>query len=222
MRQGYQEGTRQSILLRLAVILAALLVVLASLALLYIFIQVLQRCGNVLVLFTLGAIVAYVLNPGVNRATALLGRRWAGMLAVYAAVAAALAILMVLLFQPLLTQTSSLVTSLNSPSRASLRTLADISNQVMTSKTVGIHPLEAMAAALVGYPLAGLLGSFFAVPAVALAHVLAREAYASWKARTSPPKTGTGDVRVTPDQAETHSSGGTITPTPVHATRRSE
>jgi hypothetical protein len=58
MKQAHQEDTRQSILLRLAVILAALLVVLASLAILYIFIQVLQRFGNVLVLFTLGAIVA--------------------------------------------------------------------------------------------------------------------------------------------------------------------
>jgi hypothetical protein len=48
---------------------------------------------------------------------------------------------------------------------------------------VGIHPLEAMAAALVGYPLAGFLGSFLAVPMVGLVHVLARQGYASWKAR---------------------------------------
>ncbi|HVA93073.1 MAG TPA: hypothetical protein VNL71_24905, partial [Chloroflexota bacterium] len=35
-------------------------------------------------------------------------------------------------------------------------------------------PLEAMAAALAGLPLAGLLGAFFAVPIVAFAHIVAR------------------------------------------------
>lgn len=38
--------------------------------------------------------------------------------------------------------------------------------------SVGIHPLEAMAAALVGFPIAGFLGAFFAVPAVAFIHVV--------------------------------------------------
>jgi predicted PurR-regulated permease PerM len=119
----------QSILLRLAVILAALLVVLASLVLLSIFFQVLQRFGNVVVLFTLGAIVAYVLNPAVNRATAMLGKRWAGMLAVYGGVMAFLVILAVLLFQPLLTQSSSLMSALRNPSAGSLRTLDQVTNQ---------------------------------------------------------------------------------------------
>ena len=41
-------------------------------------------------------------------------------------------------------------------------------------RSLGIHPLEAMAAALVGFPLAGFLGSFFAVPIVAFLHVVAR------------------------------------------------
>jgi predicted PurR-regulated permease PerM len=38
-----------------------------------------------------------------------------------------------------------------------------------------IHPLEAMAAALVGLPLAGLAGAFFAVPVVAFCHIAIRE-----------------------------------------------
>lgn len=42
---------------------------------------------------------------------------------------------------------------------------------------VGIHPLEAMAAAFVGFPLAGVLGSFFAVPIVGFLHVALRHAY---------------------------------------------
>lgn len=37
--------------------------------------------------------------------------------------------------------------------------------------SVGIHPLEAMAAALIGFPLAGFIGAFFAVPLVAFLHV---------------------------------------------------
>jgi predicted PurR-regulated permease PerM len=41
---------------------------------------------------------------------------------------------------------------------------------------VGIHPLEAMAAALLGYPLFGILGAFFAVPMVAFLHVVVRQA----------------------------------------------
>jgi predicted PurR-regulated permease PerM len=90
----------------------------------------------------------------------------------------------------------------------------------LTSKTVGIHPLEAMAAALVGYPVAGILGSFLAVPVVGLAHVLARQAYASWKDRTSTPKSSTGRVTTVPDQAEPHSFRGTNASTPVYATRR--
>jgi predicted PurR-regulated permease PerM len=42
---------------------------------------------------------------------------------------------------------------------------------------VGIHPLEAMAAALIGLPLAGVLGAFFAVPIVGFLHVALRHAY---------------------------------------------
>ncbi len=38
-----------------------------------------------------------------------------------------------------------------------------------------IHPLEAMAAALVGLPLAGLPGAFFAVPIVAFCHIVVQE-----------------------------------------------
>ena len=38
-----------------------------------------------------------------------------------------------------------------------------------------IHPLEAMAAALVGLPLAGIPGAFFAVPVVAFFHIVIRE-----------------------------------------------
>ncbi|HWE63182.1 MAG TPA: AI-2E family transporter [Chloroflexota bacterium] len=49
-----------------------------------------------------------------------------------------------------------------------------------------IHPLEAMAAALVGLPLAGIPGAFFAVPIVAFIHIVIRElAHAGHAATTT-------------------------------------
>jgi predicted PurR-regulated permease PerM len=51
-----------------------------------------------------------------------------------------------------------------------------IGPRVMGS-AVGIHPLEAMAAAFIGFPLAGVLGSFFAVPIVGFLHVAFGHAY---------------------------------------------
>jgi predicted PurR-regulated permease PerM len=63
----------------------------------------------------------------------------------------------------------------------------------VNSKSVGIHPLEATAAALLGYPIGGFLGSFLAVPVVGLVHVVVKEAYASRKARQSSP-TSSQDV----------------------------
>ncbi|HLJ67129.1 MAG TPA: AI-2E family transporter [Chloroflexota bacterium] len=43
---------------------------------------------------------------------------------------------------------------------------------------VGIHPLEAIAAVLVGYPLGGFLGAFLAVPLAGVIHIFVREVYA--------------------------------------------
>lgn len=43
---------------------------------------------------------------------------------------------------------------------------------------VGIHPLEAMLAVLIGYPLAGFLGALLAVPVAGILHIVIREMYA--------------------------------------------
>jgi hypothetical protein len=43
---------------------------------------------------------------------------------------------------------------------------------------VGIHPLEAILAVLVGYPLGGFLGAFLAVPVAGIFHIVVRELYA--------------------------------------------
>jgi predicted PurR-regulated permease PerM len=42
---------------------------------------------------------------------------------------------------------------------------------------VGIHPLEALFAVLVGFPIGGFLGAFLAVPVMGILHILIREAY---------------------------------------------
>jgi predicted PurR-regulated permease PerM len=53
-------------------------------------------------------------------------------------------------------------------------------------QSVGIHPLEAMAAALLGLPIAGFLGAFLAVPIVAFLHVVVQEILHARKS-SSPP-----------------------------------
>jgi predicted PurR-regulated permease PerM len=48
----------------------------------------------------------------------------------------------------------------------------------INSMAVGIHPLEAILAVLVGYPLGGLLGAFLAVPLAGIVHIVVRSLYA--------------------------------------------
>jgi len=88
----------------------------------------------------------------------------------------------------------------------------------LTSKTVGIHPLEAMAAALVGYPLAGILGSFLAVPMVGLAHVLVKQAYASWKARKSTAARSSRGMASTTAEPNRATTEAMTVPTTVYGT----
>ena len=65
----------------------------------------------------------------------------------------------------------------------------------LQAHTLRIHPLEAMAAALVGLPLAGLPGAFFAVPVVAFVHIVIRELLSARRGAKAPtPATGTVQV----------------------------
>jgi len=59
--------------------------------------------------------------------------------------------------------------------------------------SVGIHPLEAMAAALIGFPLAGFLGAFFAVPIAAFLHIVVHEI--AHVRREGPPEQESGPTR---------------------------
>jgi predicted PurR-regulated permease PerM len=63
---------------------------------------------------------------------------------------------------------------------------------------VGIHPLEALLAVLVGFPLGGFLGAFLAVPVAGIVHILLREAYAYFVLGRSLP-TATVPIREEPE-----------------------
>jgi predicted PurR-regulated permease PerM len=70
----------------------------------------------------------------------------------------------------------------------------------LQARNLRIHPLEAMAAALAGLPLAGLAGAFFAVPIVAFCHIVVREV-ASARSIAPPvaaPSTSSSPSRTTP------------------------
>ncbi|GAC1396380.1 MAG: hypothetical protein NVSMB52_09850 [Chloroflexota bacterium] len=73
---------------------------------------------------------------------------------------------------------------------------------------VGIHPLEAMMAVLVGYPLGGFLGAFLAVPVAGIVHILIRELYGYFVLGKSLPTatvvvTGVDGLPSTPSESST-------------------
>jgi predicted PurR-regulated permease PerM len=81
-------------------------------------------------------------------------------------------VLIALIFTPLPTPIYLLIYYL-----VMMQIVTNVLGPRVIGSAVGIHPLEAMAAALMGFPLAGLLGSFFAVPIVGFFHVAIRQAY---------------------------------------------
>jgi len=72
----------------------------------------------------------------------------------------------------------------------------------LQAHNVGIHPLEAMAAALAGLPLAGLLGAFFAVPIVAFIHIVVRGLVHAHARATSTPDAGDPAARNDAEMAQ--------------------
>lgn len=105
-------------------LLTILLVILAAMALLYISISVLQRFASAIVLFTVGAIVAYVMMPLVNRLTKAFHFRWLAILLAYGMVAVGFLAVGVLLFTPFIQQSQSLVNNLHNPSPQSVARIA--------------------------------------------------------------------------------------------------
>lgn len=107
-------------------ILTILLVILATIALLYISILVLQRFASAIVLLVVGALVAYVMTPLVNRLTNAFHFRWLGILLAYGMVAVGFFAVGVLLFTPFIQQSQSLVNNLHNPSPASVARIAAV------------------------------------------------------------------------------------------------
>ncbi len=107
-------------------ILTILLVILAAIALLYISISVLQRFGSAIVLFIVGALVAYVMTPLVNRLANAFHFRWLAILLAYGMVAVGFFAVGVLLFTPFIEQSQSLVNNLHNPSPASVARIATV------------------------------------------------------------------------------------------------
>jgi predicted PurR-regulated permease PerM len=62
-----------------------------------------------------------------------------------------------------------------------------------------IHPLEAMGAALIGLPVAGIPGAFFAVPVVAFFHIVIREFAIAHRMAAPTPTGATPNERPAPD-----------------------
>jgi predicted PurR-regulated permease PerM len=111
-------------------ILTILLVILASFAILYIVGSILFRFTNVILLFVLGAIAAYVLGPIVKSLQTVLRVRWLSVLMAYLMVATALFVLGVLLITPFVNQAQSLVDNLHNPEAGSLKTVGRIQSDM--------------------------------------------------------------------------------------------
>jgi predicted PurR-regulated permease PerM len=75
--------------------------------------------------------------------------------------------------------------------------------------SVGIHPLEALLAVLVGYPLGGFLGAFLAVPVAGIIHIVIREFYGYFAYGHSLP------TAVVPSDADLEERGPPTRPTVV-------
>jgi predicted PurR-regulated permease PerM len=79
---------------------------------------------------------------------------------------------------------------------------------------VGIHPLEALLAVMVGYPIGGLLGAFLAVPLAGIVHILIREAYAYFalgKALPTAPVPPPAPAETTADEDEAAPPAAAVT-----------
>ncbi|MGI8826891.1 MAG: AI-2E family transporter [Chloroflexota bacterium] len=106
--------------------LTILLVILAAYALLYVTFSILFRFKQAILLFVVGAMLAYILTPVVNRLEAALRYRWLGIVLSYSALATSLFALGFMLFTPFIDQSKSLVDNLQNPTASSLKTITRV------------------------------------------------------------------------------------------------
>src|SRR5947209_5352776 len=107
-------------------VLTILLVILAAYAIVYITGSILLRFTQAILLFVLGAMLAYILNPLVNRLEASFHYRWVAVLLAYLFVATLLFALGVLLFTPFVQQSQSLIDNLHNPSISRLQSIKKV------------------------------------------------------------------------------------------------
>jgi predicted PurR-regulated permease PerM len=103
--------------------------ILASLALLYAAELVLARFTQAILLFVLGAIVAYVLTPVVNGLQGVFRTRWIAIVFTYFVFGIGLVSIGVMLFTPFIQQSQSLVDNLRTPASGSLQTIVQVEAQ---------------------------------------------------------------------------------------------
>src|SRR5579859_3649345 len=103
--------------------------ILMSLALLYATELILARFTQAILLFILGAIVAYVLTPVVNGLQGVLRTRWVAILFTYFVFGIGLLSIGVMLFTPFIQQSQSLVDNLRTPASGSLQTIVQVETQ---------------------------------------------------------------------------------------------
>lgn len=103
--------------------------ILASLALLYAAESILSRFAQAILLFVLGAIVAYILTPVVNGLQGVFRTRWIAILFTYFVFAIGLISIAIMLFTPFIQQSQSLVDNLRTPASGSLQTIVQVDTQ---------------------------------------------------------------------------------------------
>ncbi len=126
------RSRRIDTLISIFLILGVLLIILASLALLGSVLSVLHRFKSVILLFVLGAILAYLMSSLVRVMQRAVRKRWAAILSAYLLLFVMLAAFGVLLLNPFITQARSLVNNLQHPTAASLHHLVLVENSSRT------------------------------------------------------------------------------------------
>jgi predicted PurR-regulated permease PerM len=103
--------------------------ILATLALLYAAESILARFTQAILVFVLGAIVAYVLTPVVNGLQGVFRTRWIAIFFTYLVFAVGFVSIAVMLFTPFIQQSQSLVDNLRTPASGSLQTIVQVETQ---------------------------------------------------------------------------------------------
>lgn len=130
-----QLRSRLPSLRTLTYVLVVMLVVLAAFAILYILLGILERFAQVIILFFVGALVAYLLSPACGRLQRVVRKRWAAVLLIYLLSALIVVVVSVLLVAPFVQQSQSLIDNLRNPPKSSLRGVFTVQDEARSLST---------------------------------------------------------------------------------------